>query len=61
MENAYLSMKGNQAPRGMGIVGEDFLGTLRNFKRLAKEIRLDDVILKMLIEHDNDPLSHSVD
>ena len=54
VENAYLSVRGNAAPRGMGIVGKDFLGTLRNFRRLAKEIRLDDVILKMLVEHDND-------
>jgi L-cysteine desulfidase len=55
VENAYLSLRGNHAPRGMGIVGEDFLGTLRNFRRLAKEIRLDDVILKMLVERDNQP------
>ncbi|MBN2224035.1 MAG: serine dehydratase subunit alpha family protein [Deltaproteobacteria bacterium] len=55
VENAYLSMKDNAAPRGMGIVGDDFLGTLRNFRRLAKEIRLDDVILKMLMERDNGP------
>jgi L-cysteine desulfidase len=54
VENAYLSMRGNAAPRDMGIVGEDFLGTLRNFRRLAREIRLDDVILKMLIERDNE-------
>jgi len=53
VENAYLSMKGNSAPRGMGIVGEDFLATLKNFRRLAKEIKLDDVILKMLIERNN--------
>lgn len=53
VENAYLSLKGNRAPRGMGIVGEDFLGTLRNFRRLAKEIKLDDVILKMLVERDS--------
>ncbi len=55
VENAYLSLAGNHAPRGMGIVGRDFLGTLRNFRRLAKEIKLDDVILKMLVERDNQP------
>jgi L-cysteine desulfidase len=54
VENAYLSMKGNAAPRNMGIVGDDFLGTLRNFRRLAREIKLDDVILKMLVERDNE-------
>ncbi len=54
VENAYLSMKDNAAPRGMGIVGDDFLGTLRNFRRLAREIKLDDVILKMLVERDNE-------
>ncbi len=53
VENAYLTMKGNAAPRGMGIVGDDFLGTLRNFRRLAREIKLDDIILKMLVERDN--------
>jgi L-cysteine desulfidase len=53
VENAYLSMKDNTAPHGMGIVGDDFLGTLRNFRRLAKEIKLDDVILKMLVERSN--------
>jgi L-cysteine desulfidase len=58
VENAYLSLKGNSAPRGMGIVGADFLGTLRNFRRLAKEIRLDDVILKMLVERDNEQDDH---
>lgn len=50
VQNAYLAMEGQQAPREMGLIGDNFKGTLESFDLLSKEIHSDDVILRMLLE-----------
>ena len=52
VENAYLSLYHNAAPKSMGVVGENFTQTMRNFGRLAKNTGLGDIILKLLMERD---------
>ncbi|MCD6569934.1 MAG: serine dehydratase subunit alpha family protein [Deltaproteobacteria bacterium] len=47
IENVYLSLKGNIAPRDMGIVGGDFKETVENLKLLFG-IPGDETILKIL-------------
>jgi len=52
VENAYLSLYYNAAPKSMGVVGKNFSHTMRNFGRLAKNTGLGDIILKLLMEQD---------
>jgi len=52
VENAYLSLYYDAAPKSMGVVGRDFSHTMRNFGRLAKNTGLGDIILKLLMERD---------
>lgn len=52
VENAYLSLYHDVAPKSMGVVGRDFAGTMRNFGRLARNTGLGDIILKLLMERD---------
>jgi L-cysteine desulfidase len=52
VENAYLSLYHNAAPKSMGVVGKNFSHTMRNFGRLAKNTGLGDIILKLLMERD---------
>jgi len=52
VENAYLSLYYDAAPKSMGVVGRDFSHTMRNFGRLAKNTGLGDIILKLLMEQE---------
>jgi L-cysteine desulfidase len=52
VENAYLSLFHDAAPKSMGVVGKDFAGTMRNFGRLARNTGLGDIILRLLMERD---------
>lgn len=52
VENAFLSLYYNAAPKSMGVVGKNFAHTMRNFGRLAKNTGLGDIILKLLMEQE---------